>query len=209
MATITDIVNSIYRRTKTNSTSFSATDMLIAINAAQNKVNSIIRRFVDNYRPTDFTAAEVTTGTRVPILDAEFHEAIPVWVSWQYAIENNLPIANGLLNEFLIIEKEIIKFYGSRNYKIFSITIASPGVITRDKHGLQTNDRISMITTGALPTGISADTYYYVIYSTEHTFKLAATRDGAEINTSGSQSETHYYFTDKQARLTISSDSNK
>ena len=82
--------------------------MLIAINAAQNKVNSVIRRFVDNYRPTDFTSAEVTTGTRVPVLDAEFHGAIPVWVSWQYATENNLPTANGLLNEYLIIEKEII-----------------------------------------------------------------------------------------------------
>lgn len=209
MASITDIVNSIYRRTKTNSTSFPAADMLIAINAAQNKVNSVIRRFVDNYRPTDFTSAEVTTGTRVPVLDAEFHEAIPVWVSWQYAVENNLPTANGLLNEYLIIEKEIIRFYGSRNYKVFTVTIASPGVITKDKHGLQTNDRISLITTGALPTGLSADTYYYVIYSTEHTFKLAATRDGTEINTSGSQSGTHYYFSDKQARLTVSSDSNK
>lgn len=207
--TITDIVNSIYRRTKTDSTSFSAANMLLAINSGYNRVNSLIRRHIDNYRPTEFTSSDVTTGTKVPVLDAEFHEMIPLWASWEYAVENNLPTTNGILGEFQMLEKELTLFYGSRAYNVFTITIASPGVITKNKHGLNTNDRVSFITTGALPTGISADTYYYIVNTTEDTFTLSATKGGTPINTSGSQSGTHYYFTDKQARFIINRESNK
>ncbi|KKK94661.1 hypothetical protein LCGC14_2680580, partial [marine sediment metagenome] len=40
--TITDIVNSIYFRTKTNSSSFLAADMLLYINNAYDRVVSLI-----------------------------------------------------------------------------------------------------------------------------------------------------------------------
>lgn len=207
--TITDLANSIYRRTNTNSTSFTAANMLLAINSGYNRVNSLIRRHIDNYRPTEFTSSDVTTGTKVPVLDAEFHEMIALWASWEYCVENLKPTANGILAEFQMLEKELTLFYGSRAYSVFTITIASPGVITKNKHGLATDDRVSFITTGALPTGLSADTYYFVLYSTADTFKVSATKGGSAINTSGSQSGTHYYFTDKQARFIISRESNK
>ena len=184
--------------------------MLIAINSGYNRVNSVIRRHIDNYRPTAFTSSDVSTGTIVPVLDAEFHEAVALWPSYEYAIENGLPNSQLLLQEFQFVEKELARFYGLRAYKAFTITIAAPGVITEDAHGLIRNDRVSLITTGALPTGLSVDTFYYVVYVDTNTFKLSATRDGSAITTTGSQSGTHYYYTpDMVGRIKTNGDSNK
>jgi microcystin-dependent protein len=48
-------------------------------------------------------------------------------------------------------------------------------------------------TTGALPTGISANTLYYVISAGfgANSFEISASRGGSAVNTSGSQSGTH------------------
>lgn len=76
-----------------------------------------------------------------------------------------------------------------------TITIASPGVLTLSSHGLMTGDTVYLTTTGALPTGLSANTLYYVIYNDANSFKLATSLANAlastAINTSGSQSGTH------------------
>jgi hypothetical protein len=79
-----------------------------------------------------------------------------------------------------------------------TITIASPGVVTLSSHGLSTGDKIYLTTTGALPTGLSASTTYYVINVSSSTFRLAVSltsaHQGTAINTSGSQSGTHTAF---------------
>lgn len=72
-----------------------------------------------------------------------------------------------------------------------TITIASPGVVTWTGHGLAANAEISLTTTGALPTGLTANTKYYVRNPGTDTFELSATSGGASINTSGTQSGTH------------------
>jgi len=74
-----------------------------------------------------------------------------------------------------------------------TITIASPAVITCTSHGLKAGDTVAFTTTGALPTGITASTPYYVISSglTANTFRISETSGGSAINTSGSQSGTH------------------
>jgi hypothetical protein len=58
-----------------------------------------------------------------------------------------------------------------------------------------TGDCISLTTTGALPTGLSANTNYFVIYNDANTFWLATTYAnaiaGTKIDTSGSQSGDH------------------
>ncbi|MFT4076848.1 MAG: hypothetical protein QM647_15085 [Asticcacaulis sp.] len=72
-----------------------------------------------------------------------------------------------------------------------TITIASPGVVTWASHGLQDGNTISFTTTGALPTGLTAGTTYYVKYVDANTFQLAATSGGTAIVTSGTQSGTH------------------
>lgn len=76
---------------------------------------------------------------------------------------------------------------------VVTMTIASPCVVTYTDHGLQANAPIVFTTTGALPTGVTAGTVYYVISTglTASTFRFAATRGGAAINSSGTQSGTH------------------
>lgn len=82
--------------------------------------------------------------------------------------------------------------------KVVTMTIASPGVInvgTNNERYLPPNNApIRLTTTGALPTGLATGTTYYVVNSgVDGTtkFRLAATKGGADINTSGSQSGTH------------------
>jgi microcystin-dependent protein len=73
-----------------------------------------------------------------------------------------------------------------------TVTIAAPGVFTRSAHGLAVGSAIYLTTTGALPTGLAANTTYYVVsVPTADTFTVSATRGGAAITTSGSQSGTH------------------
>jgi hypothetical protein len=76
--------------------------------------------------------------------------------------------------------------------KTFTVTIASPAVFTCTSHGLSAGQRIKFTTTGSLPTGISTNTTYFVKTVVDaNTFKISATLDGTEINTSGTQSGTH------------------
>jgi hypothetical protein len=74
---------------------------------------------------------------------------------------------------------------------VVTITIASPGVVTWNGHGLAADTPITFSTTGALPTGISAGTTYYVKSPLTNSFNVAASPGGAAINTSGTQSGTH------------------
>lgn len=84
-----------------------------------------------------------------------------------------------------------------------TITIASPAVITWTAHGFLNSviekDVVPLVftTTGALPTGITAGTLYFVIPSSiaTNTFQIATSvanaLAGTAVNTSGSQSGTH------------------
>lgn len=74
-----------------------------------------------------------------------------------------------------------------------TMTIAAPGVITWNAHGLSANDPVQFTTTGALPTGFVTATQYFVVGAsiTTNTFRLSATPGGAAITTTGSQSGTH------------------
>ncbi len=106
-------------------------------------------------------------------------------------------------------------WFGLRSYRPFTVTIAAPGVVTSDSHGLRKNDKIVLTTTGALPTGLSVDTFYFIIEGTysdgstdPDTFKLSATKDGTAITTTGTQSGAHYYSAGKR-RFTPSADSNR
>jgi hypothetical protein len=80
-----------------------------------------------------------------------------------------------------------------------TVTIATPGVVTWTEHGFSTSTPtpVNFTTTGALPTGLAADTNYWTVPSTvtTDTFQLAASIDdaiaGTAIATSGSQSGVH------------------
>lgn len=79
-----------------------------------------------------------------------------------------------------------------------TMTIASPCVVTNNSHGLVAGDAVYFTTTGALPTGLTANTTYYVQNPATNTFNLNTSQSNAiansstgRVNTSGSQSGTH------------------
>jgi microcystin-dependent protein len=81
-----------------------------------------------------------------------------------------------------------------------SITIATPAVCTITIVGggnsiYYTGDAVFLTTTGSLPTGLTANTIYYVIFDTTNIIWLATSRAnayaGTKIATSGTQSGTH------------------
>lgn len=76
-----------------------------------------------------------------------------------------------------------------------TISIASPGVVTRNNHGLITGESLFFTTNGSLPTGLSPNVNYFAIVIDNNTFRLATSYAnalaGTAINTSGVQSGTH------------------
>ena len=75
----------------------------------------------------------------------------------------------------------------------FTVTIASPAVFTCTTNNFALNDIVYLSTTGALPTGLTAATPYYVISTglAGNTFSVSATLGGSAVNTTGAQSGTH------------------
>jgi hypothetical protein len=73
----------------------------------------------------------------------------------------------------------------------FTVTIASPAVLTSSSLNLVDGTAVMFTTTGALPTGLSVGTVYYIANSTGTTANLTATYGGAVITTTGSQSGIH------------------
>lgn len=76
---------------------------------------------------------------------------------------------------------------------VTSITNASPGVVNYTSHPFIAGDTVVFSTTGALPTGLTAGTVYYVISAglTANAFEVSLTSGGAAINTSSAGSGTH------------------
>lgn len=85
----------------------------------------------------------------------------------------------------------------SSNSATCTISQASPGVVTVNSHGLIAGDIVIFTTTLALPTGLVANTAYFVTSTslTTNTFTLSATLGGAAINTTGPGSGTHTVHT--------------
>jgi len=107
-------------------------------------------------------------------------------------------LANGTLHVFVIKRADtgVVDALFSRNpgrAETITVTIASPAVVTWTDHGLQVGSSVVFSTTGALPTGITAGTRYFVISAGfgVNSFEISTTEGGAAVNTSGSQSGTH------------------
>ena len=72
------------------------------------------------------------------------------------------------------------------------VSIASPAVFTLADHGFIAGRQVRLATTGTLPTGLASTNYYVVSTGlTGSTFQLSATRGGAAVNASGTQSGVH------------------
>jgi hypothetical protein len=91
-------------------------------------------------------------------------------------------------------------YYWNQSYGAFpspfTITIAAPGVVTYAGTTLTDGMALILSTTGALPTGLTSGTVYYVGGVSGTTFKLATTfanaLAGTFITTTGTQTGTHY-----------------
>lgn len=99
-------------------------------------------------------------------------------------------------NTYTTSKEALTKWNGANTFgKTFTVTIASPAVFTSSGHKLSVDQPIRLETTGALPTGLSTGTTYYVISAglTADTFQVSTVKGGSAVNTSGSQSGTHSF----------------
>lgn len=74
-----------------------------------------------------------------------------------------------------------------------AISVGTPGVVSWNGHGLQAGQPVVFSTTGALPTGLTAGTVYYVSATglTADAFSVSATAGGAAIDTTAAGTGTH------------------
>lgn len=149
------------------------------------------------------TSAGATDSAKVPKLngsgqlDTSFlgtANTVPTGAVFQWAT-NTAPAAYLLCDGTAVSRSTYATLFTTINVSkgAFTVTLASPGVFSLTSHGLLEGDTVYFTTTGALPTGLSANTLYYVISAglTANAFEVSATRGGAAVNTSGSQSGVH------------------
>lgn len=105
-------------------------------------------------------------------------------------------IADGQQNTFFV-GYDLTGYYFNKRAAtpptfVFTVTIASPAVFTKVAHGLSVGTILTFTTTGALPTGLSIATNYFVVsVPTADTFTVSTTFGGSPVTTSGSQSGVH------------------
>lgn len=77
------------------------------------------------------------------------------------------------------------------------VTISPTGVVTWTAHGQEAGQPITFTTTGALPTGLTAGTQYFIVAAglTTNTFTVALTAGGAAIVATAAGSGLHSAFT--------------
>ena len=91
---------------------------------------------------------------------------------------------------------DYVTFFGATalSQQTFTVTIASPAVFTPATYVPANGTPVVLLTTGALPTGLTSAVQYYVVGATGSTFELANVPNGAPIDTSGTQSGTHSVY---------------
>lgn len=129
------------------------------------------------------------TGTASPIVGSgTFNYAVDIATAVNYLSAT----ANKILDAAGVWSANATATANSGSTATVTITIASPGVVTMTSHGLAANTPVVFTTTGALPTGLTAGTVYYVVGAsiTTNTYQVSTAPDGSAINTTGSQSGT-------------------
>jgi len=77
-----------------------------------------------------------------------------------------------------------------------TFTAATTDICTATSHGLSDGQLVFVANSGgALPTGLSANTPYYLRDTTTNTFKLALTAGGAAVDITGTGSGTNSFYT--------------
>jgi hypothetical protein len=155
-----------------------------------------------------FTAAQTLPGNAVNALDAVPKQqvegivlaALPVGtpIDWHTdIIPTGFLVRDGsALNRVtyaaLFAEYVTKPGFVSRN---FTVTIASPGLVTDNAHGYAGGERLRLSTTGTLPNGLDTTSDFFVIVNNANSYWLATSEAnaaaGTKINTTVGQSGTH------------------
>ena len=162
-------------------------------NALNVSSNSLLALNVPNVAETATISATAATGTiNYDVLNqsvlyyttaATGNWTVNVRGSSLVTLNNTMFIGQSLTLAFLVTNQ-------TASAQTATITIATPAVITVTTAPAN-GTPVFFGTTGALPTGLTAGTVYYVINASSTTFNVAATVGGSAIATSGTQSGTH------------------
>lgn len=93
--------------------------------------------------------------------------------------------ANGTLEFQIVAQPKTGSTYTA------TFTAATTDIITATAHGLINGTRITVATAGTLPTGMAANTSYYVIDAATDTFKVSTSPGGTALDITGAGSGTH------------------
>lgn len=132
--------------------------------------------------------------------------AVPVWLAGGSAANlttstyDQVKSSGGVLSGVVVGvagTSSAVTFYDGTS-SVVTITIAAPGVVTWVGHPFFAGNAVVFTTTGALPTGLTAGTKYYVstVGLTSNSFSVADTAAHAlagtnTITTTGTQSGIH------------------
>ena len=89
--------------------------------------------------------------------------------------------------------KTITAISQSSPVNLSGISQGSPAEFTLNGHGLRQNDKIELLTTDTLPTGLSTGTTYYVQFVSANSFYVATSPDGTTVSTTSAGSGTHSF----------------
>lgn len=99
----------------------------------------------------------------------------------------------GKTPNFDLNPKTITAISQSDTVTISSISPGSPAEFNVNNHGLRQNDKIELVTSGFLPSGLNTSTTYYAQFVSENSFYVATSPDGTSVSTSSSGSGTHSF----------------
>jgi len=115
----------------------------------------------------------------------------PSGVTGMTQLNGNTYTVNGVAGNSVTINVDCSAFTPVPSSTV-TLTIASPGVVNWTAHGRSANERIAFTTTGALPTGLTANVNYFVKTVLDvNSFTVSADAGGNVINFTGSQSGVH------------------
>lgn len=138
-------------------------------------------------------------GASVPVFDGTN------WTQWvlgsdlDMALDTSNQTSGNLYDLFSWVNSGVLSIGAGpawSNTATITVTIATPAVVSWTAHGLSEGAPVVFTTTGALPTGITAGTTYYVgrspgTNSFNISTSVANAAAGTFVATSGSQSGTH------------------
>lgn len=175
----------------------SATAVVFSGNIAKRCETGALASGYDNEHVSDGTARNLSfLYDGIQLEDCGAHRSRPSAVGVKGGPIVFMEAANGRVEN--VVETTTPDFEPYPQDATVTVTIATPAVVSWTAHGRVAGDTFCFATTGALPTGITAGTTYYVISTGlgANSFQFSATSGGSAVNTSGSQSGTHYASVD-------------